>query len=439
MVTEAIEVKYKAFNVGALSFDTSTGLGAFEYSKDFIKTGLELAPLKMPLSDRIYTFSELNRETFKGLPGMVADSLPDDFGNSVLNAWVAAQGRLPSEITPLERLKYTGTRGMGALEYLPAKKMRTFNAFQPVEIAELVKITQDVLDTYSAFEVNLTNNEHEDRDAMLALLSVGTSAGGARPKAVLAFNDDFTQVRSGQTKVPEGFTHYLMKFDGVSEHHKNKETFGDPLGFGAMEYVYHLMAKECGIDMMPCRLLNEGHRRHFMTQRFDRIGNQKIHIQSLNGIAHVDYKKPGSYSYAELLMTARRLKLSAYDADQILKRMVFNIVARNHDDHSKNFAFVFENKAWRLSPAYDLAYSYKPESAWVSSHWMVLNGKRDHFSLDDFLSLIPLSPLFTVERIKNTIGKTIETVSKWRSLATHEGVPHGLIDTIESHLRLHLK
>ncbi len=439
MVTEAIEVKYKTFNVGALSFDTSTGLGAFEYSKDFIKLGLELSPLKMPLSDLIYTFSDLNRDTFKGLPGMVADSLPDDFGNSVLNAWVAAQGRLPSEIKPLERLKYTGTRGMGALEYLPAKKMRTFNAFQPVEIAELVKITQDVLDTYSAFEVNLANNEHEDRDAMLALLSVGTSAGGARPKAVLAFSHDFTQVRSGQTTVPEGFIHYLMKFDGVSEHNKNKETFGDPLGFGAMEYVYYLMAKECGIDMMPCRLLNEGHRRHFMTQRFDRIGNEKIHIQSLNGIAHVDYKKPGSYSYAELLMTARRLKLSANEADQILKRMVFNVVARNHDDHSKNFAFMFEHKAWKLSPAYDLAYSYKPESAWVSSHWMVLNGKRDHFTLDDFLSLVPLSPLFTVERIKNTIGKTIETVSKWRSLAAHEGVPKGLIDTIESHLRLHIK
>lgn len=439
MVTDVIEVKYKTFDVGALSFDNRTGFGAFEYSTDFIKSGLELSPLKMPLSDFVYTFSDLSRETFKGLPGMVADSLPDDFGNSVLNAWVASQGRLPSSITPLERLRYTGNRGMGALEYLPARKLKGFNAFHPIEIHELVKIAQDVLDSYSSFEVHLANSGHQDREAMLALLSVGTSAGGARPKAVLAFNQDFTQVRSGQTKVPSGFTHYLMKFDGVSEHNKNKETFGDPMGFGAMEYVYYLMAKECGIDMMPCRLLDEGDRRHFVTQRFDRVGNEKIHIQSLNGIAHVDYKKPGSYSYAELLMTARQLKLSAKDADQILKRMIFNVVARNHDDHSKNFAFMFENETWKLTPAYDLAYSYKPGSAWVNSHWMVLNGKRDNFTLNDFLSIARLSPLFTIERIKDTVRKTIEFVSKWRNLATQEGVPNGLISTIESNLRLNIK
>ncbi|MCG6272836.1 type II toxin-antitoxin system HipA family toxin [Vibrio vulnificus] len=441
MVMEVITITYQDDLVGAVSFDTEKGLGSFEYDPSFVKKGVELSPIKMPLSNRIYRFPELDFNTFKGLPGLIADSLPDDFGNAVLNAWVASQGRSPSDITPLQRLQYTGKRGMGALEYAPATKLRSLNASQQVEIQSLVSIAQEILDSRGNFEVELKQNGQDDREAMMSLLSVGMSAGGARPKAVLAFNEDFTQVRSGQTNVPSGFTHYLMKFDGVSEHNKNQETFGDPLGYGAMEFVYHLMATKCGVDMMPCRLLHEGNRRHFITQRFDRIKNSKVHVQTLNGLAHIDYKKPGSFSYAELFGIARQLKLSAVDAEQLFKRMTFNIIARNHDDHSKNFAFMLKqdrlNKdTWTLAPAYDLAYSYKPGSKWVNSHWMSLNGKRDNFTRSDFYSLEKLSPIFNKRKIDDIIDTTIEHVSTWRQLAEEWDVPKTLINEIQENLRL---
>ncbi len=436
MVMEVIKITYQDDVVGAVSFDTEKGLGSFEYDPGFIKKGVELSPIKMPLSNRIYSFPELDFNTFKGLPGLIADSLPDDFGNAVLNAWVAGQGRSPDDITPLQRLQYTGKRGMGALEYAPATKLRSLNASQQVEIQSLVSIAQEILDSRGNFEVELKQNGQDDREAIMSLLSVGMSAGGARPKAILAFNEDFTQVRSGQTKVPSGFTHYLMKFDGVSEHNKNQETFGDPLGYGAMEFVYHLMANKCGVDMMPCRLLQEGNRRHFITQRFDRIKNNKVHVQTLNGLAHVDYKKPGAFSYAELFSIARQLKLSAVEAEQLFKRMTFNIIARNHDDHSKNFAFILKKDKWSLAPAYDLAYSYKPGSKWVNSHWMSLNGKRDNFTRSDFYSLEKLSPVFNKKKIDDIIDATIEHVSTWRQLAEKWDVPKTLIDEIQENLRL---
>lgn len=436
MVMEVINVNYQDQAVGAISFDSVRGLGAFEYEPSFIKNGIELSPLKMPLSTKIFTFPELDFNTFKGLPGLIADSLPDDFGNAVLNAWVASKGLSPKDITPLQRLQYTGKRGMGALEYAPATQLRHLNASQQIEIQPLVSIAQEILDSRGNFEVELNRDGQEAREAMLSLLSVGMSAGGARPKAVLAFNDNLTQVRSGQTTIPDGYTHYLMKFDGVSEHSRNQETFGDPLGYGAMEYVYSLMAKNCGVNMMPCKLLHEGSRRHFITQRFDRINNIKTHIQTLNGLAHVDYKKPGSFSYAELFGVARQLKLSAQDAQQILKRMTFNIIARNHDDHSKNFAFMLKNNNWALAPAYDLAYSYKPKSKWVNSHWMSLNGKRDNFIREDFYSIQNLSPLFSKNKIDDVIDETIEHVSKWKILANEWEVPDTLKKEIELNLRL---
>jgi serine/threonine-protein kinase HipA len=435
---EVIKITYQEHEVGAVSFDTDKGMGAFEYDPSFVKKGIELSPIKMPLSKRIYSFPELDFNTFKGLPGLIADSLPDDFGNAVLNAWVAGQGRSPNDITPLQRLQYTGKRGMGALEYAPATQLRNLNASQQVEIKSLVSIAQEILDSRGHFDVELKQHGQEEREAMMSLLSVGMSAGGARPKAVLAFNEDFTQVRSGQATVPDGFTHYLMKFDGVSEHNKNQETFGDPLGYGAMEFVYHLMAKKCGVDMMPCRLLQEGNRRHFITQRFDRMKNKKVHVQTLNGIAHVDYKKPGSFSYAELFGIARQLKLSAPEAEQLLKRMTFNIIARNHDDHSKNVAFILKNDKWSLAPAYDLAYSYKPGSKWVNSHWMSLNGKRDNFTRSDFYSLEKLSPLFSKRKIDDILDETIEHVSSWRNLAEAWDVPKTLINEINTNLCLEI-
>lgn len=438
MVKEVIKVNYSGGLVGAVSFDTDKGYGAFEYDSAFIRRGVELSPITMPLSTQIYSFPALGYETFKGLPGLVADSLPDDFGNAVLNAWIATLGKSPSDITPLKRLQYTGKRGMGALEYAPVIQQKSLNASQEIEIASLVSIAQEVLDNRKTFAVSLPSEGEEDREAMLSLLSVGMSAGGARPKAVVAFNDDFTQVRSGQVNVPEGFTHCLMKFDGVSEQNKNQETFGDPLGYGAMEFVYYQMAKSSGIDMMPCRLLPEGNRRHFVTQRFDRNGNDKIHVQTVNGLAHIDYKQPGSYSYAELINLARTLGVSATDATSLLKRMVFNIVARNHDDHSKNFAFMLVENKWTLAPAYDLAYSYKPGSKWVNSHWMSLNGKRDDFTREDIYSLQNLSRNFTKKKIDQIIDETIEHVSTWPTLAKESDVPKRLIEDINSNLRLNL-
>ncbi|MDI9223885.1 type II toxin-antitoxin system HipA family toxin [Pantoea sp. EA-12] len=438
MVMEVINVSYAQQDVGAVSFDSEKGVGAFEYTSSFIKQGIELSPLKMPLSTQIYRFPELAFPTFKGLPGLIADSLPDDFGNAVLNAWVAGQGKQPDDITPLQRLQYTGRRGMGALEYAPATKLRSLNASNSIEITSLVAIAQEILDARGAFSTELHRDGDEDREAMLSLLSVGMSAGGARPKAVLAFDEEFTQVRSGQAMVPANFTHYLMKFDGVSEHNRNQETFGDPLGFGAMEYVYYQMAKACGIDMMPSRLLAEGHRRHFITQRFDRIGNQKIHVQTLNGLAHVDYKKPGSFSYAELFSVARQLNLSARDAEQLMKRMIFNIVARNHDDHAKNFSFMLKGKKWKLAPAYDLAYSFKPGSKWVNSHWMTLNGKRDDFTRHDFYTLEKISPLFNRRNLDRLIDETVEAVAQWATLAREQEVPPTLIAEVRDNLRLRL-
>lgn len=438
MVMEVVKVRYQGQDAGALSFDTAKGYGSFQYTPSFIKQGLELSPLEMPLQENPYTFPELNYDTFKGLPGLVADSLPDDFGSAVMNAWVAAQGKSPQDITPLQRLQYTGARGMGALEYTPAYNKNVLNKAQQIEIDSLIAVAQEVMNRRDQFTVNLSNDRQADQQAMMELLSVGMSAGGARPKAVLAFNDDFTQVRSGQTTVPAGFTHYLMKFDGVTEHNANRETFGDPSGFGVMEYIYYLMATAAGIRMEHSALLPEGNRRHFITKRFDRIGNDKVHVQTLNGLAHVDYKKPGSFSYEELFSVARELRLTRDEAEQLLRRMCFNIVARNHDDHSKNFAFMMPEKKWQLAPAYDVAFSYKPGSKWVNSHWMSLNGKREDFTRKDFHGLERFGKIFSVANLNAILDDTIEQVSQWRKLAVAHELPAHFIQEVERGLRLDL-
>ena len=437
MVMDVVAVKYREHDVGAVSFNTKTGISSFEFEPRFIATGIELSPIKMPLSRKVYSFPEIDYAAFKGLPGMIADSLPDDFGTVVMNALIASQGKSTADITPIQRLQYTGKRGMGALTYHPTTQIKTLNASQYLEIESLVSLAQEILDTQEQFNLNYDAKGTEDKDAMMALMSIGMSAGGARPKAVVAFNDDFTKVRSGHADIPAGFTHFLMKFDGVSEHNKDRETFGDPMGYGAMEYVYHLIAKACGIHMMPCRLLQEGNRRHFITQRFDRNGNQKKHVQTLNGLTHVSYKKGGSYSYADLFSLARELKLSADEAMQIFKRMVFNVVGRNHDDHSKNFGFMLDDAhQWQLTPAYDLAYSYKPGSPWVNNHWMRLNGKQDNFTREDFYSFEKVSPLFTKQKIDRIIEETTHHFSTWHHLAAEHGVPQPLLELIGRNLRL---
>lgn len=438
MVNVFINVHYAQHKVGVLSFDPETGRGYFEYTSQFVSTGLQLSPLMMPLRQgMVYSFPHLRHATFRGLPGMLADSLPDDFGNAVLNAWVASQGKDPAQITPLQRLQYTGSRGMGALEFRPAARKGIAVTPKDVALEDLVRVVQEVIDTRTNFEATLAHGNGVDSLAMQQLMQVGMSAGGARPKAVLAFDSQFCHVKSGQVEAPEGWSRYLLKFDGVKTHRTETETFGDPLGYGAMEYVYYLMATAVGINMSYCRLLEEGARRHFLTQRFDRIGKEKVHIQTLNAMQHVDYKMPGTYSYHEIFQTARQLALPIEDAHQILLRMIFNIVARNHDDHPKNWAFTMDNQGtWRLSPAYDLAFSYKHGNKWINSHWMTLNGKRDDFTRKDLHSVGKAITIFSPKVVDEMLERVVDVVSTWPTLARDNDVPQSLAYEVGQHLRL---
>jgi len=402
--------------VGALAYNPNDKISTFEYSPEWLKQGIELAPLQMPLSTQKYQFPQLNSATYKGLPAVFADTLPDDFGNAVINAWLARNGRDSQSFSALERLLYTGSRGMGALEYAPAI-VSNKTTQENIELNTLVQMAQQIVDQRSALESAVQTDKNQDA-AMSSLFQVGTSAGGARAKALIAINKNRTQIRSGQIDAPDGFEHYLLKFDGVEEHKTNSELFGDPKGFGRMEYAYYLMAIDAGISMAPSELLIEGQRAHFMTQRFDRIGNKKIHMTSLCALDHADYKQAGNYSYEQLLSVARQLRLPRQDAIEIYRRMVFNVVARNHDDHTKNTAFLLteNSQQWRLAPAFDIAYSYKKDSPWVNAHQMSLNAKRDSFNRDDLLAVGSLIGNFK-KQSQQIIDEVIAVVSEWQYYA----------------------
>jgi serine/threonine-protein kinase HipA len=420
--------------VGALAWDPTTNSATFEYTTEWVQTGVQMSPLQMPTQlqgTRLFHFPQLNFETYKGLPACFADTLPDDFGNAVINAWLSRNGRDPNSFTPLERLLYTGKRGMGALEYAPAIKQPQHKK-EKLELESLVSMAQQVLDQRTQAQNSLS----ADAD-ISGILQVGTSAGGARAKAVIAINKDRNEIRSGQVPAPEGFEHYLLKFDGVVEHSNQRETFGDPQGFGRMEYAYYLMATDAGISMSPCELLLEGKRAHFLTKRFDRIGNFKLHYQSLCAMDHADYKKPGHYSYEQLFSVARRLRLSRAEAVELYRRMVFNIVARNHDDHAKNFGFLLPGprENWQLAPAFDVAYSYKPGSPWVDSHQLSLGGKRDNFTREDLIDASRLISNFNKEA-KQIINEVVATVRNWPSYAERAGVSDVFTQRIVQNLRL---
>lgn len=412
--------------VGALSYDKDTGLCAFQYDPSWIRTAIELSPVKLPLSDRIYQFPALSSETYRGLPGAFADSLPDDFGNALVDAWLARAGRDKDSFSGLERLLYTGRRGMGALEYFPSIDTG-LESPEIVELESLINMAQSVLNQREKLSGTLGSDS--SRESLYALFQVGTSAGGARPKAVIGINKARTEIRSGQVDLPEGFEHYLLKFDGVSERAETKETFGEPQGFGRMEYAYYRMAKDAGINMSDCELLMDGARAHFMTKRFDRIGNKKVHYQSLCSMDHADYKMPGHYSYEQLFSLMRSMRLSRAQALELYRRMVFNIVARNHDDHTKNFGFILNAQhRWELAPAFDIAYSYKPGSKWLNSHQMSLNGKRDDFTRKDLLA--PAGK-FKKEAIR-IINEVTEIVSQWPRYAKEAEVSPDFAREIQS-------
>ena len=422
--------------VGALAWNSETATATFEYTQDWISKDVQIAPLHMPAAingQNIFQFPQLNTETYKGLPACFADTLPDDFGNAVINAWLARNGRDPNSFTPLERLLYTGTRGMGALEYAPALR-KIQNADSKLELESLINMAQQVLNQRTQ-----AYDKFQNKDDISGILQVGTSAGGARAKALIAINTDLTEIRSGQVNAPEGFEHYLLKFDGVVEHSNNQETFGDPQGFGRMEYAYYLMAKDAGINISHCELLIDGKRAHFLTKRFDRIGNYKLHYQSLCAMDHADYKKPGQYSYEQLFSVARQLRLTRAEAVEIYRRMVFNIVARNHDDHTKNTGFLLAGprEQWQLAPAFDIAYSYKPGSPWVNSHQLSLHGKRDNFVRDDLLEAAKLISNFNKEA-KQIIEQVTEVVGNWEKYAGIAEVDDAFAKRIKDSLRLNL-
>jgi len=392
----------------------------------------------LPLASRKYTFPGLNYATYRGLPAVFADSLPDDFGNMLINAWLARQGRSGQSFSAVERLLYTGSRGIGALEYAPALRARGRNPVGALQLDSLVAMAQRVLDQRGNLQVGAENpNDH----SLETILQLGTSAGGARAKAVIAVNPQRTSIRSGQLTAPPGFEHYLLKFDGVSEKHSDRQTFGDPKGYGLMEYAYYLMATDAGLQMSPSELLHENSRAHFMTKRFDRDGNEKIHLTSLCAMDHADFNQPGSYSYEQLFAVARRLRLSRAEALEIYRRLVFNVVARNQDDHAKNFAFLLYrgDPQWRLAPAFDVAYSYRKDSPWVDTHQLTINGKRDDFVRADLHQLAESCiGHFNRKAADEIIDQTIAVVSNWRRYAQQVGVFATLQQEIEKQLRLKL-
>ena len=375
----AAEVFLWGTKIGTVIFDRDTGLGSFEYDPVFLTSGIEVAPIAMPLSRRVYTFPELARHSFHGLPGLLADSLPDKFGNAVIDAWLRSQGRSPSSFDPVERLCYTGSRGMGALEYVPALGPGAAEA-DSIQIDRLVELASEILRSREDMHASISDH------AMQEIIRVGTSAGGARAKAVIAWNEKTGDIRSGQIDAGKGYEYWLIKFDGVD---RNGDKEGEDVPqYTRIEYAYYLMAKNAGILMNECRLFEESGRYHFMTRRFDRdpVTGAKYHMQSLGGMAHFDFNLPGAYSYEQAAEVKRRLRLTNTEISQFFRRMVFNVLMRNQDDHVKNISFLMDRRGqWRLAPAYDITYAYIPVGMWTGTHQMSVNGKRDDISIQDLL------------------------------------------------------
>ncbi len=420
--------------IGAVSIEEGEPYAVFEYAPEFVGSGIELSPLLMPLERGIYSFPELPLETFYGLPGMLADSLPDRYGNALIDAWLATTGRDPASFNSVERLCYTGTRGMGALEFEPETGPLP-EAVATVEVAALVELASQILSERKNLKTAFADG---GTDAALAdILRVGTSAGGARAKAVIAWNRSTGEVRSGQIEAGTGFEHWLLKFDGVRGN-RDKE-LDDPAGFGAIEFAYYEMALAAGIEMPECRLLEENNRRHFMTRRFDRTaGGGKLHMQTLCGMAHFDFNQAGAYSYEQAFAVIRRLRLPMAAVEEQFRRMAFNIVARNQDDHVKNIAFLMNKLGqWRLSPAYDMTYSFNPDGAWTSRHQMSMAGKHDGFTVDDFIAIGKTVSLKR-GRARKILEEVSEAVRDWPLFAKQANVNAGDVKRVQAAHRTNL-
>ena len=396
-----VEVKLWGHKVGALQWNEQLKCASFEYSSEFMNKGVEIAPLTMPLVQRKYSFPELTTKTFLGLPGLLADALPDDFGRAMYHKMFDSKGVVMPN--PVELLGMQGTRSMGALEFAPIIEP-DLEEGQPLELDFLVQSAKEGTDP---------------------IIRVGTSAGGQRAKAVIAYNDVTGEVRSGQTTAPESFDYWLIKLDGVT----NKE-LGDPMHFGEIEYVHYLVAKAAGINMTECRLYREHDRAHFMTRRFDRANGQKLHMQTLCGIAHYDFNMLHAHSYEEAFGIMRRLRLTYPEAEEFYRRMVFNVVARNQDDHTKNISFLMNRKGeWRLSPAYDMSWAYNPNGGWTATHQMSINNKWDNITREDLLTV---ASEMNVKGAKQIIDQVVDAVHQWSRLAKENSdIPQSTIDFIE--------
>jgi serine/threonine-protein kinase HipA len=386
----------------------------------------------MPLQEYPYEFPALNKATFSGLPGLLSDSLPDKFGNSVINAWLASEGRAPDSMNPVERLCYIGKRGMGALEFEPSLKLYSDKS-QKVEIDSLMVLANLVVNQRENMQGELAGID--DKEALENIIRVGTSAGGARAKAILAWNPETNKFRSGQVETDKGFEYWILKFDGI-QNNKDKE-LADPQGFGKIEFAYYLIAKNAGIKMMKSRLHQEGGRSHFMTKRFDKdSSNRKLHVQTFGAIGHLDFNSPGASSYDEAIIMMKQLNLPFEDTEQQVLRAIFNVVGRNQDDHVKNIAFLMNRSgAWRLSPAYDMTYSFNPTGDWTSQHQMSLNNKRDDFLREDLVHLANLAGIKT-RKANNMIDQVIAQFSKWSEIASEVGIDNQTRDGIKKALRL---
>jgi serine/threonine-protein kinase HipA len=426
------EVRLWGRTIGAVSLEEGARVAAFQYDPAFLVSGIELSPVTMPQSRRVYQFPSLPEVSFHGLPGLLADSLPDKFGYALIDAWLATQGIRPESFNAIERLCYIGIRGMGALEFAPAKGLALRRSAK-VQLDELVKLASQVLTNRAALQVSFAAGRRHD--GLQEILRVGTSAGGARAKAIVAWNRDTNEVRSGQVKAPAGFDYWLLKFDGVSAN-QDKE-LEDPKGYTVIEYAYALMAADAGIEMTECRLLEEGGRRHFMTRRFDRLSDGgKLHMQSLAALAHFDFTSPGAYSYEQAFDVIKRLGLSMRAREEQLRRMIFNVLARNQDDHVKNIAFLMDKAGlWSLSPAFDVTYAHNPTGLWTNRHQMTINGKTDDFTREDFKSVAQVAGLKRA-RHEAILGEVMDTVREWPRYAKMAGVLGSQRDKITRTLRL---
>lgn len=417
--------------IGAVSLAEGADVATFAYEPAFLRSQIEVAPLFMPLSDRIYSFSGLNPESFYGLPGMLADALPDRYGHTLINAWLATQGRTPDSADAVERLCYMASRGMGALEFTPAAGPRTRKS-ERVHIETLVELASEVLTNRNTLQVSF--GDPDKADALREILQVGASAGGARAKAIIAWNPETNEVRSGQVDAGDGFSYWLLKFDGVSDN--RDRGLADPQGFGAVEFAYSEMAKAAGITMTDCRLLPEGGRRHFMTRRFDRTETGgKLHMQSLAALAHYDYCSPDSYTYEQAFQVMRQLNLPMDQMEELFRRMTFNVVARNQDDHVKNIAFLMDrNGVWSLSPAYDVTWAMDLTNQWLRQHQMSVNGRRKDISRAD-LEACAATASINATRARAIIDEVVATVADWPRFAEAAEVDDFMRKSIDPSLK----